>query len=170
MTLTTISIIIATVIFVAYNAVALANFGIPHSLSMTYYLWKEKNGKGWLFCLMMYAVVALMMPAWISLSEGSSFQFLAFLAPVAIAFVGTAPAFLDDKMECRVHTVAAIVAAVCSLAWICLVTPCWIAVPVITVLVGARAWFTKSLRISYTYWLESIAFEATFAAAIAYSI
>lgn len=170
MTLTTISIIIAAIIYAAYNAISLANFGVPQSLSMTYYLWKNKVNAGFVFPIMMYLVVAFMMPAWISLSEGSSFQFLAFLAPVAIAFVGTAPAFLDDKMECRVHTVAAIVAAVCSLAWICLVTPYWITVPVITVLVGERAWFTKSLRISYTYWLESIAFEATFAAAIAYSI
>lgn len=169
MNLVTISIIIATVIFVAYNAVAIANFGIPESLSNTYYLWKEKNGKGWLFPLMMYLVVALMMPAWISLSEGSNFQFLAFLAPASIAFVGTAPAFLGDKIECRVHTIAAIVAAICSLAWICLVTPYWMAIPIIAVIVTAKAWFTKSYKTSYIYWLETIAFESTFVAAIVYS-
>ena len=78
MTLTTISIIVATFIYVVYNAIAIAIFGVPESLSNTYYLWKEKNGKGWLFCLMMYLVVAFMMPVWISLSQGSNFQFLAF--------------------------------------------------------------------------------------------
>jgi hypothetical protein len=49
MTLTTISIIIATAIFVAYNAISLANFGVPKSLSMTYYLWGEKANKGWFY-------------------------------------------------------------------------------------------------------------------------
>lgn len=47
MTLTTISIIIATLIYVAYNAVSLTYFGVPHSLSMTYYLWKEKANIGY---------------------------------------------------------------------------------------------------------------------------
>lgn len=169
MTLTTISIIIAAIIYFAYNAISLANFGVPQSLSMTYYLWKNKVNAGFVLPIMMYLVVAFMMPAWISLSEGSSFQFLAFLAPVAIAFVGTAPAFLGDKIECRVHTIAAIVAAVCSLAWICLVTPYWMAIPIIAVIVTAKAWFTKSYKTSYIYWLETIAFESTFVAAIVYS-
>ena len=91
MTLTTISIIVANAIYLAYNAISLAFFGIPESLSNTYYLWKERSNKGWLFPLMMYAVVAFMMPAWITMSEGSDFQFLAFLAPAAIALAGTKP-------------------------------------------------------------------------------
>jgi hypothetical protein len=170
MTLTTISIIIATTIFVAYNAVSLANFGIPESLSNTYYLWKEKNGKGWLFCLMMYAVVALMMPAWITLSEGSTYQFLAFLAPASIAFVGTAPMFKDDKLEGRVHTWAAVVAAVCSLAWVILVTPYWFTIPIFAFVFVIKAWYTKSIKTAYTYWLEMVAFGATFTSAIMYSL
>ena len=45
MTLTTISIIVATCIYVAYNAICLTLFGIPESLSNTYYLYKEKSNK-----------------------------------------------------------------------------------------------------------------------------
>ena len=123
MTLTTISIIVATCIYVAYNVVSLGVFDVPESLSNTYYLWKDRNGRGYVFCLMMYIVVALMMPAWITLSEGSDFQFLAFLAPAAIAFVGTDPAFKSDDLENVVHTTAAIVAAICSLAWVAVITP-----------------------------------------------
>ena len=123
MNLVTISIIIATTIFVAYNAVAVVFFGIPESLSNTYYLYKEKYNKGVLFPAMMYLVVAFMMPAWITMSEGSNFQFLAFLAPAAIAFVGTAPRFKDFDLENKVHTYSAIVAAACSLLWVILVTP-----------------------------------------------
>ena len=170
MTLTTISIIIATVIYVAYNAVSLAYFGVPHSLSMTYYLWKEKANIGYLFCAMMYAVVALMMPAWISMSEGSNWQFLAFLAPASIAFVGTAPAFLSSDLENKVHTISAILAAVCSLAWVCIVTPYWWSIIAFTGIVALAVTLTKTLKSSYTYWLETIAFASTFYSAIVYSV
>ena len=170
MTLITISIIAATAIYLAYNAICLALFAIPESLSNTYYLWKQKNGKGWLFCLMMYAVVALMMPAWISLSEGSNFQFLAFLAPASIAFVGTAPRFKDSQLESRVHTVSAIIAAACSLLWVALVTPYWWIMMIWCSIVGGASVLTSSYKTAYTYWLETIAFGSTFTAAILYSI
>ena len=170
MTLTTISIIAATAIYLAYNAICLALFSIPESLSNTYYLWKEKNGKGWLFPLMMYLVVALMMPAWITLSEGNNFQFLSFLAPASIAFVGTAPRFKDSQLESRVHTVSAIIAAACSLLWVALVTPYWWSIIAFTTIVALAVTLTKTLKSSYVYWLETIAFASTFYSAIIYSM
>lgn len=170
MNLVTISIIVATVIFVAYNAVSLALFGIPESLSNTYYLYKEKSNKGWLFCLMMYAVVALMMPAWITLSEGSDFQFLAFLAPSAIAFVGTAPAFKSDDLENVVHTTAAVVAAICSLAWVAVITPYWWMILVWFGFIALASVLTSSYKTCLVYWLEQVAFGATFTSAIIYSL
>lgn len=170
MTLTTISIIVATCIYVAYNAISLALFGVPESLSNTYYLWKERSNKGWLFPLMMYAVVALMMPAWITMSEGSDFQFLAFLAPSAIAFVGTAPAFKSDDLENVVHTTAAIVAAICSLAWVAVITPYWWMILVWLGLIALAAILTSSYKTCLVYWLEQVAFGATFTSAIIYSM
>lgn len=170
MTLTTISIIVATCIYAAYNAISLALFGIPESLSNTYYLWKERSNKGWLFPLMMYAVVALMMPAWITMSEGSDFQFLAFLAPAAIAFVGTAPAFKSDDLENVVHSTAAIVAAICSLAWVAVITPYWWMILVCFGFIALAAILTSSYKTCLVYWLEQVAFGATFTAAIMYSL
>ena len=170
MTLTTISIIVATCIYVVYNAIAIAIFGVPESLSNTYYLWKEKNGKGWLFCLMMYAVVALMMPAWITLSEGSNFQFLAFLAPASIAFVGTAPRFKDSQLESRVHTVSAIIAAACSLLWVALLTPYWWVMLIWLGFIALASVLTSSYKTCLVYWLEQVAFLSTFTAAIMYNL
>ena len=170
MTLTTISIIVATCIYVAYNAISLALFGVPESLSNTYYLYKEKNNKGWLFPLMMYAVVALMMPAWITMSEGSDFQFLAFLAPSAIAFVGTAPAFKSDDLENVVHSTAAIVAAICSLAWVAVITPYWWMILVWFGFIALAAILTSSYKTCLVYWFEQVAFGATFTSAIIYSM
>lgn len=170
MTLTTISIIIAAVIYVAYNTISLVYFDVPESLSNTYYLYKEKCGKGWLFCVMMYAVVLLMMPAWITLTEGSNWQYLAFLAPASILFVGTAPRFRDSDLENKVHTIAALDAAACSLAWVAIVTPFWWVILICLGLVVLAAVFTSSYKTAYVYWLETVAFLSTFASAIMYSI
>lgn len=170
MTLTTILIIEAACIYVAYNAISLALFGVPESLSNTYYLYKEKRNKGRLFPLMMYAVVSLMMPAWITLSEGSDFQFLAFLAPSAIAFVGTAPAFKSNDLENAVHSTAAIVAAICSLAWVAVITPYWWMILVWFGFIALAAILTSSYKPCLVYWLEQVAFGATFTSAILYSI
>lgn len=171
MTLTAISIVIATTIYCMYNTVSVALFGVPHSLSMTYYHWKNKYKVGFLFPIMMYLVVAFMMPAWLSMSEGSAFQFLAFLAPAAIAFVGTAPAFLSSDLENKVHSISAVIAAVCSLLWVGLVTPYWwITIGIWTIVCVLYALLTKTVKTSYTYWLETIAFGATFTATLSYSL
>ena len=170
MTLTTISIIIATVIYVAYNAISMAYFGIPESLSNTYYLYDKKCGKGWLFCIMMYTVVLLMMPAWIGMSEGSNWQFLAFLAPASIMFVGTAPRFKDSDLENKVHTVSAIIAAACSLLWVALVTPYWWITLICLGFISLAAIFTSSYKTCIVYWLEQVAFLSTFIAAILYGL
>lgn len=170
MTLTTISITIATIIYVAYNAISLANFGVPDSLSMTYYLWKKDSNKGYVFSLMMYAVVMCMMPAWISMSEGSDFQFLAFLAPAAITFVATAPAFKSDDLENKVHSISAVIAAVCSLAWVALVTPYWWTILIWFGLIALASILTSTYKTALVYWLEQVAFGATFTSAIMYSL
>lgn len=170
MTLILTSIILAVIIYATYNAISLANFGVPQSLSMTYYLWKEKSNKGFLFPCMMYIVVALMMPAWITMSEGSDFQFLAFLAPASIAFVATAPAFLSVDLENKIHTISAYLAAAFSLAWICLVTPYWWIILIWFFIMMAASVHTKSYATSYIYWLETVAFGATFTSVIFYSI
>ena len=160
---------IAAIMYVAYNVAALTLFGIPQSLSMTYYLWKKEYGKGYLFPFMMYLVVALMMPSWITMSEGSNFQFLAFLAPTSLLFVATAPAFLSSPLENSVHTIAAYIAAACSLLWIILVTPFWWVILIWGGFVALASIVTSSYRGCYIYWLETTAFLSTFCATITYS-
>lgn len=170
MNLVTISIIIATIIYVAYNAIALVNFGVPRSLSMTYYLWKDKCNKGYVFQLMMFTVVDLMMPAWITMSEGSDYQFLAFLAPASIAFVGAAPAFKKSNLENAVHQTSAYSAAAFSIAWIALVTPYWWMILVWVAIVALLSILTSTYKSAYIYWLETVAFGATFCSTIMYSL
>ena len=94
----------AIFMFLIYNIVALVLFGVPKSLSMTYYLFKNKvDTLKFLFPAMMTMLTVFLMPCWLQMSEGSNFQFTAFLSAAGVLFVGAAPAFLDSSLENMAH-------------------------------------------------------------------
>ena len=163
--------IAAATIYIIYNIVALFLFGVPESLSKTFYLYKDKwNWTRFLFPIMMVTVGILLLPAWIELSNGSNFQFLAFLAVCSILFVGTAPAFKSTSLQNNVHSVSAMLAAITSLLWILLVPKLWYVILICAVLLTAIAIISKTITKCYIYWLESIAFTSTFISIIMYSL
>ena len=164
-----ILILIAIFIYSLYNCIVLNQFGIPKSLSMTFYLFKEK--KDWLkiwFPIMMVSMAFLLMPAWLEISEGSTFQFLAFLAPAAIIFTGMAPAFKSSSLENVVHMTSAIFAAIASLLWTALVAHLWPVIVVWFIIIAIVMFVTKTVKTSYIYWLETVAFLSTFTAILQY--
>lgn len=161
----------AIFLFFIYNVVALLLFGVPKSLSMTYYLFKERsNVLKCLFPAMMTMLTILLMPCWIQMSEGSPFQFTAFLSAAGILFVGSAPAFLDSSLENMVHQVSAYLCAAFAMLWIILVTPYWYVILIVLGIVSAVAIVTKTWKTSYIYWLEMVAFVSTFISIVAYYI
>lgn len=163
---TTILIALSLVIFVAYNAIMNLKFGYSKSLSATYYLLPNKWR--WVFTLFMWAIAFLLMPAWIEVANNlgdwrSNLTCLAFLTCALICFVGAAPNFRAFKMESMVHTISATAAAVAALLW-CFVC-CWniMYVPIIAILIVLGVSFmTKSLKDCKVYWLEMMAFGATY--------
>ena len=164
-------VLIAFFIYLVYNGVALSLFGVPKSLSMTYYLFEEK--KKWsriFFPIMMTSVVAMLLPAWLELSEGSPFQFTAFLAAAGILFVGAAPAFKSSSLENSVHMVSAVVAAIFALLWVILVSKMWLLIVIWLAFIAVLAFLSKSVKSSYIYWLETVAFMATFTSIIAHYV
>lgn len=159
----------AIFMFLIYNIVALVLFGVPKSLSMTYYLFKDRvESMKWLFPSMMTLLTFFLMPCWLEISEGSDFQFTAFLSAAGILFVGGAPAFKSSSLENAVHQFSAYFAAAAAIAWICLVTPYWYIVLIVFGIIAALAIVTKTVKSSYIYWLEMVAFISTFAAILAY--
>lgn len=163
--------IIAAIIYLLYNAIAVRLFGVPSSLSDTFYLYKAK--KDWLrivFPLMMLAMACLLMPSWLTISEGSPWQFTSFLAAASIIFVGSAPGFKDDDMTNKVHSISAILAAIMSIAWICLVANMWYMVIAWLIIVLLLAYASKTFRKSTVYWFETVAFMATFSSILTYEI
>ena len=165
--------LISLLLFTAYNAVSLKQFGIPKSLSETFYLWNsKKKNLGYVFTGMMFSMALTLVPAWLELGEVISswstyLNPLAFFACAAIAFVGAAPAFRSCPLESTVHTTAAMSAAVCAVTW-CLVA-CWqiMYVPLLTAgVVAVIGLLTKSWKKASVYWLEMMAFGATFVTVI----
>lgn len=162
-------ILSAIIIYFVYNFFALGVRSIPKSLSMTFYLLQEK--KKWLriwFPIMMISMAFLLMPAWLEISVGSPFQFLAFLAPAGIMFTGAAPAFKSSELENTVHMTSAIFAAITALLWVGLVANLWLAIAIWFVIIAILAIVTKTVKSSYIYWLETVAFLSTFTAILAY--
>ena len=159
----------AIFMFLIYNIIALVLFGVPKSLSMTYYLFKNRvEYLKWLFPGMMTLLTFFLVPCWLEISEGSNFQFLAFLSAASILFVGAAPAFLDSKLENMVHQVSAYFAAAMAILWICLVTSYWWIILIVLGIISAVAVVTKTWKTGYIYWLEMVAFLSTFASILAY--
>lgn len=166
-------ILISLALFISYNIASLHFFGVPSSLSNTYYLYEaRKKHLGMVFPAMMASMAFTLLPAWLELGEivslwSAYLNPLAFLACAAILFVGGAPAFRSNKLEGTVHEVAAKIAAAAALIW-CLVV-CWkiMYVPLgVAGLIALCAWLSKTLKPGLVYWLEMMAFGATFATVI----
>ncbi len=172
-----ILVLSAVLLFAVYNYAAIHIFGIPSSLSETFYLYqKEEEGLGYLFTAMMFCMVLLLLPAWLTISDAvggweKNFTFLAFLDAGSIAFVGAAPAFRGCVLESKVHGIAAKCAAAFSLIWCAVV--CWriaYIIPIAAALVWATAFATKTAKSCSVYWWEMCAFVATFATIITASL
>lgn len=158
-----ICVSIAFAIYLIYNGVALRLFGVPESLSNTFYLYNDKKKHlGILFPIMMVSMAGLLLPAWLEISALSSLQFTAFLAAAGIVFTGSAPAFKSNDLEKRVHTVSALVAAVFALLWVIFVSKLWFIILIWLAVVALIAFITKTIKSSYIYWLETVAFMSTF--------
>lgn len=157
--------IVSFLIFIIYLISTICVFKtVPKSLSETYYMYQnKKKGLEWLFPFLILIMVATLMPSWIELSEGSNWQFLSFLCPASLLFVGAAPAFRSCDIESKVHTYAATLSAIFGLLWIILFISygIWIILgSVLVILVLSLS--TKTLKSSFTFWIEMIAFLAVY--------
>jgi len=168
-----ITVCISFAIFLIYNITALSIFGIPKSLSETFYLYNSKKDKlGYIFTIFMFIMGTTLLPGWLEISDlwsewSKNLTFLAFFTSAAICFVGAAPAFRANKLEGAVHEVSAKIAAAAALLWCFIV--CWniFYVPLVGAAIPAIVGLcTKSWKRAQIYWLEMMAFGATYATVI----
>jgi hypothetical protein len=146
-------------------------FGVPKSLSMTYYLFEEKKSKlGIVFPIMMLSMAFLLLPAWLEISALSNLQFTAFLAAGGIMFTGAAPAFNSSKLEKKVHTGSAVVAAIFAMLWVIFVANMWYMIALWLLIILSTAFASYTFKSSYIYWFETVAFMSTFTSILAFLI
>ena len=157
------TIILSLIIFMAYLGVIIALFGIPDSLSKSYYLLEEKfKNSGVLFTFLMFVTVFLIIAPILDITP-DNYQALAFFAIIGLGFVGAAPLFLRGGMETKVHFAGAAISAISGLAWIFIVTPqyWWYVLIVTGIMLGAMI-ITKTLR-CYLFWVEMVVFFSIYA-------
>lgn len=184
MTTNLILAITAFIIFLTYNIVTVVKFGMPSSLSDTFYLIEnKKKNLGYIFTGMMWSMAFLLMPAWIAITDAMPgwehyLTVLPFLSAAGIAFVGSAPAFRNVGVENKVHMWAAKLCAVFAIAWCAVV--CWRIMYIIPIAIGI-AWLIGWLLRKHTNadrvwtkcsdWIwEMAAFLATFTTVITEAI
>lgn len=144
--------IASMVIIFGYLAFVVAKFGIPKSISDTYYLLGKM---GWLFQVTLFSVAFLVVPTLIDKSSENT-QFLAFLACAGLAFVAAAPLF-KMELEGRVHYVSAAICCVGLVLWqvfnACWITPllCFLAVLIPMVKDKKYMWWLEIATIVSTY-------------------
>lgn len=152
-------ILTSFIIYLIYNIFVLTKYSIPENLSSTYY----KLGKyGWVFPVTMISCVACLIPGWLNMLEGSDFQFVAFLCPMAIAFMAMAPDFKSDKFEYNVHAISTCIAAILALFAIIFVLNGWLHLIFCTFLILLISITTRTLKSNWLYWLETIVFLSTY--------
>jgi len=146
------------IIYLIYIVVSVCVFGIPESVSDTYYQWKEKNPKlSVLFPLFCMLAGMSLMTSWIVLSEGRPYQFLSFLAPAALVFVGIACGFKESLTK-TVHYGSAVVCFVCAILWL-LLERYWFSTSVVFFPCLCIAFFNRK---NWLFWVETAAFLSVY--------
>ena len=136
--------IASLIILFGYLCYVVAKFGIPQSISDTYYLLGKQ---GWLFQLSLASTAFCVVPGLIDASSEYT-KFLAFLACAGLAFVSAAPLF-KMELEGKVHFTSAYICCGSLVLWQVFNTS-WI----IPLLCFALVVYPMLKDRKYMWWLE----------------
>jgi hypothetical protein len=153
-------VLISLGVFLIYTTTVVSMFGVPTSLSDSFYLLnKKKEGLGYLFSLTLFTMAFTLLPPWLSLPIGGDYEVIKFFCCALLGFVGAAPRFNEE--DSGWHTVFAMGAAVLGLLWIVLFTPHWyIIIAYLILFVGLM--FDSKTKNCYIFWLEMVMFFSVY--------
>lgn len=158
--ITIIIIFIAAIAFEGYLFYILREYGVPHSLSETYYFLQKK--KGAIFQALMVGIGILMIGPFIEATP-ESVQFLAFLPCASLLFIGIAPRFADSY-EGKIHYIATGIASLTTLCWFIFADPDIWCVLVAALLIAAIAIIAEPKK--WMFWIECAFFISVFVGVI----
>ena len=163
----------AIMLFILYNIIAILSFGIPESLTKTFYKYKERHdGLKFMYYTFIILMCILLTPCWLKLSNSIILQDFAVVNILTLLFAGASPIVfkcdIDDIDSKPIANLCIKLAAYCYsmffILWIVLATPFWWIILITLILVGSIAIITKTLYTCYTFWIEITAFISTFIA------
>lgn len=154
------NILIAVIIFLLYTVTVCYIYGIPKTLSQS--VFNYPKAFHWIWVIVLASIAFLCVPSYIE-NTSENTQFIAFIAIASLVFVGAAPLVKDTQdIAFKVHSVAAVICAVCSQLTIILNKPAilltwfpWILAFSIYYNRGNK-WNTK------VFWAEMVCFGSTF--------
>ncbi len=153
--------LIVFLLFIAYLVYTLFTFGVPTSLSDTYYLFNEKKkGLGILFTLLMWLMTFTLVISMIEITN-DNIEFLPFLCIMGIGFVGAAPLF-KSNYQVKIHFTGAALSAITAIIWLFVQFPDYYTVLLANTLLalGLIVVFKKSK--CYLFFAEMILFFTVF--------
>ena len=109
---------ISFILIILYIIYIIINYGIPKSISASYYLLKHKI----IFSLTLLLSVILSTNQFMDITP-YNFKFLPFIFLSGIVFVAVAPNFMSSDLTSKVHDISAIVSFLASQIWIAIIDP-----------------------------------------------
>lgn len=158
---------ISLIAFMLGLAAVTLKYGVPDSISESYYLLPPKIRLlvfyGWTILVAIPLVIF-----WLNISEGTA-QPLIFFGCAFLIFVGVAAPFKDKGMTNKVHVISAALCALLTQIWIFRYTPFWVFSLALTVIFFAFGLRTKGALggertaiNSLTFFLELAAFISVY--------
>jgi hypothetical protein len=143
-------------LFVAYMATLAIWFGIPASISDSFYLLNgRRRGLGYVFTLWCWITAIAVMAMVFDVSDGSWYAFLGLFAGGGLGFVGAAPLFKTyDRV---VHYVSAATCALAAVSWMC-ASGFWYVPAVSLALCIAVGWLSGKR----VFWIETACFASMY--------
>ena len=151
-------LVASILVMMIYLSYIVERYGIPNSISDTYYLLGGKP-KGLVFQGVLALTAFLMLPVLLSRSSEST-EFLAFLACAGLLFVAAAPLF-KDASERIIHFVSAFVCCGCLILWQ-IFNSLWI-IPLLCI---GMAVYPATKDKKYLWWLEIATVMSTYVSLI----
>lgn len=173
--------LISLAVFIGFIALIIVRYGVPTSVSESYYLLPKGVGQSVFYAFCVLVALPLLM-YWLQITAGTTFQFLVFFTCAPLIFVGAAGAFKSFKLTNKVHYIAAAICGTCSQLWIVLNSAGWILIiaGLIFAAAVALAYKIKGVDANYNvtglkknatiFFLEMAAFVNTYIAVFGYHL
>lgn len=154
---------IGFILITLYIIYTVINYGVPKSISATYYSLKFKI----IFSLILLLSIITSFEQIMEITP-DNFKFLPFIFCSGILFVAAAPNFRTNKLVANVHNYAAIISFLCSQIWVAIIDPIplllWLFV-LFYIIVKFKEYKSLSLIIKNScikFWAEIVMLDAIF--------